>query len=130
MQKIKNITGWVLSVAIGAIFSLAAFMDLSGNPMAAETLTKIGYPAWFPMFIGVMFLVAVVLYLVPRTAYALFGAILLTGYFGGIIATHFIMGDGQWWTRAIMGVIVWLALYLRDARFNALMSVWRTGRVS
>ena len=49
----------------------------------------------------------------------------MTAFFGGIIASHLTLNDGQWWTRVIMGVLPWLGLYLRDERFNAMMSFWR-----
>lgn len=125
MNKANKIIGWILSVAVSGIFVLGAVGMLSHNPKAVEMLTKLGFPHWFFTFIGIAYIVAIVLHLIPRTAFALFGAILMTGYFGGTIAIHLELGDGQWWSRVVMGMLPWLGLYLRDARFNALMSFWQ-----
>ena len=59
------------------------------------------------------------LYVVPRTA--MLGAILLTGYLGGAIATHARLGDPSFSTALILGVLVWAGLFLRDARVRALL---------
>jgi hypothetical protein len=71
--------------------------------------------------IGLTLLVCVVLHLVPRTS--VFGAVLLTGYLGGAIATHVRLGDPLF-THALFpsyfAVFVWLGLYLRDPRVRAI----------
>ena len=56
--------------------------------------------------------------MVPQTS--VLGAILLTGYLGGATATHFRVGD-NWFAPVIMGVLVWLGLFLRDSRLRALL---------
>jgi hypothetical protein len=61
-----------------------------------------------------------VLYLIPQTA--MLGAILLTGYLGGACATHVRIADyGHCWIPVALGVVLWLGLYLRDARIRALV---------
>jgi DoxX-like family len=55
---------------------------------------------------------------IPRTA--VLGAILLTGYLGGAIATHVRIGE-PFYIQFGLGVLVWLGLYLRDARLRALL---------
>lgn len=125
MEKARKIVGWILSIVVSGIFLMGAFVQLSHNPRTVASFEKLGYPDWLSTFLGVSFLVSLLLHLVPRTAFALLGAILFTAFFGGIIATHLVLGDGQWWSRVIFGVMPWLGLYLRDARFNDLMSFWR-----
>jgi hypothetical protein len=61
-------------------------------------------------------LTCTVLYLIPRAA--VLGAILLTGYLGGAVATHVRVG-GTWFEilfPTILGAMLWGGLYLRDAR--------------
>jgi len=72
--------------------------------------------------LGVLLLACTLLYAVPRTA--VLGAILLTGYLGGAVATHLRVGDPLFshvLFGVYMGVALWLGLYLRDARLRALV---------
>jgi hypothetical protein len=62
------------------------------------------------------------IYAIPQTA--VLGAILLTGYMGGAIATHVRVGDGVV-VHIIIGVLVWLGLFLREPRLRAILP-WRT----
>ena len=83
-----------------------------------EGFTKLGWPEHLALGLGILELACVVLYLIPRTA--VLGAILLTGYLGGAVATHVRIGD-PYIAPVIMGVMVWGGIYLRDARIRALM---------
>ena len=74
--------------------------------------------------LGVVVLVSVALYLFPRTA--VLGAILLTGWLGGAVNTHVRAGE-PWFMAAIVGALVWLALYLRDPRLRALVPLRSVG---
>lgn len=124
MKKAMTILGWVFSIMAAGIFLMGAYVQLNFDSSAPSS-SPVSYPIWFHTFVGVLFLVALVLHLIPRTAFALLGAILMTALFGGIIGTHLLLNDGQWVSRMLMGVLPWLGLYLRDARFNDLMSFWR-----
>jgi len=70
-------------------------------------------------------LVCTVLYLIPLTS--VLGAILLTGYLGGAVATHVRAGEGLFSLvfPIIFGVLIWLGLYLRDDRLRALVPLRR-----
>ena len=57
------------------------------------------------------------LFLIPRTA--VLGAIVFTGYMGGAIATHVRIGE-PWYLQALLPVVVWLGLYLREPRLRTL----------
>jgi hypothetical protein len=72
--------------------------------------------------LGILELVCTVLYAIPRTA--VLGAILLTGYLGGAIATHVRIGD-DFTPPVIMALLLWGGLYLRDARLRALLPLRR-----
>ncbi|HZN08945.1 MAG TPA: DoxX family protein, partial [Pyrinomonadaceae bacterium] len=66
-------------------------------------------------------IICTVLYLIPKTA--VLGAILLTGYLGGAVATHVRAGDGAFGVgfAIAFGALVWLGIYLRDERLRELV---------
>jgi hypothetical protein len=68
--------------------------------------------------LGILELTCTVLYLIPQTA--VLGAILLTGYLGGAIATHVRLGEGII-MHVVIGIVFWLGIYLRDSRLRALI---------
>ena len=68
--------------------------------------------------IGIVELLCVVVYLIPRTS--VLGAILMTGYFGGAVATHVRVSD-NFAIPLVLGVFVWVGLFLRDARLRELL---------
>ena len=86
-----------------------------------EGTVKAGYPESSIIPIGLAALVSAILYAIPQTA--VLGAILLTGYFGGAVATHVRLGDSNYLFAAMFGVIAWLGIYLRDARLRALIPI-------
>jgi hypothetical protein len=116
--------GWVLTVLVSLMLAMGGVMNVTRAPMAVEGLSKYGYPPGVLVPLGLVVLAAVALYLVPRTA--VLGAILLTGYLGGAVNTHVRAGE-PWFVAAIVGVLVWLALYLRDARIRALVPLRSAG---
>jgi hypothetical protein len=88
-----------------------------------ETSAPLGFAgAGMARGLGVLLLACTLLYAWPRTA--VLGAILLTGYLGGAVATHVRVGDPLF-THDLFGVYVgvlsWLGLYLRDARLRTLV---------
>lgn len=88
---------------------------------AVEGTTALGYPADTVLWIGVIEMVCLVLYLVPGTA--MLGAVLMTGYLGGAIATH-VRISSPLLTHTLfpiyVAVFVWAGLYLREPRLRAL----------
>jgi uncharacterized membrane protein YphA (DoxX/SURF4 family) len=112
-------TGWALSVLPALALVMSAAMKLSGSTQATEMFSgKYGYPASALAVIGILELGCTLLYLVPRTA--VLGAILLTGYLGGAVATHVRVSEAPT-AAAILGVLVWAGLFLRDSRIRALI---------
>jgi hypothetical protein len=93
---------------------------------AVEGTTQLGYPAAAVPVIGVVELVCLALYALPRTS--VLGALLLTGYLGGAIATHVRVGSPLFSHTLFpiyVAALVWGALYLRDERLRALLPVRR-----
>ncbi|EPX63859.1 membrane protein [Cystobacter fuscus DSM 2262] len=116
-------TGRVLSGLSVALFLMSAVMKLSQNPQVVQGWQgQQGYPLSTLVPIGVVELLCVVLYAVPRTA--VLGALLLTAYLGGAVATHVRISD-PFTSPIIIGVVVWAGLYLRDARIRALVPLRR-----
>jgi len=116
--KILTWVGWILAGLIGLFMAFGATMTFFKPPDLAEQLAKFGYPEELMVFLAATEIACVVLYLIPRTA--VLGAVLLTGYLGGAIATHVRIHD-NFLFPLIFGVLVWLALYLRDPRVRALL---------
>ena len=114
-------TGRVLSTLIVLPMALGGVMNLARTQMVIEGTTKMGYPLSSIVPIGLAALVSAILYAVPRTA--VLGAILLTGYFGGAVATHVRAGENNWFIAVLFGVVTWLGLYLRDARLRELLPI-------
>jgi hypothetical protein len=88
---------------------------------------QLGYSESVIPGLGIVLLACVALYLVPRTS--VLGAILLTGYLGGAVATHVRVGDGLFPVLfpVIVGALVWGGLVVRDPRLAALLplrSAW------
>jgi hypothetical protein len=116
------VAGRIVS-AIPALFLLLdAGIKVLQLPVAIEGTKQVGYPASVVLPLGIVQLVCLALYLVPRTA--VLGAILWTGYLGGAVATHVRLGDPLF-THVLAPVYVasllWLGLWLRDARLRALV---------
>ena len=93
-------------------------MKLSHGPAAvAKFTTKLGYQESSLTGIALLELACTALYVIPQTAFL--GALLLTGYLGGAIATHVRIGE-PFGVPFVLGVLVWLGLYLRESRLKAL----------
>jgi hypothetical protein len=86
---------------------------------AVEGSVQLGYPEGTVFGIGLALLVSTILYAVPRTAFL--GAILLTGYLGGAVATQVRVEDPWFLLPAFFGVLAWGGLFLRDGRVRSLV---------
>ncbi len=108
--------GWVMT-ALVVLFLLGASVapKLTGAAAALDALAALAWPSRHLLLLGVLELACVVLYAVPRTAPL--GAVLLTGYIGGAIASHLRAGSPLF-THTLFGVYLalfaWAALLLRD----------------
>lgn len=92
--------------------------------VVTETMAALGYPAdaGLARLLGVLTLLCTLLYAIPRTS--ILGAILLTGYLGGAMATHLRVGSPLFthlFFGFYLGVIAWGGLWLRDPRLRSLI---------
>jgi hypothetical protein len=117
--------GRVLSALPVLLMVFSASMKLMHAPQFVEQwVGKFGYAETSLTGIGLLELACVVVYVIPRTA--VLGAVLLTGYLGGAVATHVRIGDPGFVTPLILGIMAWAGIYLRDERVRALMPLRRT----
>ncbi|WP_110514320.1 DoxX family protein [Herpetosiphon llansteffanensis] len=94
------------------------------NPApVAESFAALGYPDGIALSLGLLLIVCTIVYAIPRTA--VLGAILLTGYLGGAIASHVRVGDPLFSLifPIIIGGLLWGGLYLSDQRLRAIFPV-------
>ena len=96
-------------------------MKLAKPAIVVETTVRLGYPESVIIGLGIVLLTCTVLYLIPRTS--VLGAILLTGYLGGAVATHVRVSGGLFPISLpiILGVLIWGGLYLRDEALRTLL---------
>ncbi len=109
--------------ALPALFLLMdGVMKLAKPEFVVKATVQLGYPERVIFGLGIVVLVCVILYLIPRTA--VLGAILLTGYLGGAVATHVRVGDPLF-SHALfpvyVAILLWGGLYLREERLRALV---------
>jgi DoxX-like family len=120
--KKRSIAGYVLTGLVAAFLAFDTVMKLLQLAPAVQGTTELGYPAGTVLVIGAIELVCLVLYLVPRTS--VLGALVLTGYLGGAIATHVRVG-GPLPTHTLfpiyVALMVWGGLYLRESRLRQLL---------
>ena len=117
--------GVVLSTLAVLFLAMDATMKLLAMPVVLEATAQLGFPGSpeFARGLGALLLACTVLYAWPRTA--VIGAILLTGYLGGAIATHVRVSNpllSHTLFGAYVALFVWGGLFLRDARVRALFT--------
>src|SRR5258705_3620171 len=87
-----------------------------------DAFARLGLALISSVRLGVSLLTCTVLYAIPRTS--VLGAILLTAYLGGAVATHLRVGDplfSHTLFPTYLGIMLWLGLYLREERLRALI---------
>jgi hypothetical protein len=118
--KLNIWSGRVLTAIPIVMMVLSAMMKLTRSPEALEQFVGIfGYPERSLVAIAVLELACVALYAIPQTA--VLGAVMVTGYLGGAIATHVRIGDPGFVVPALLGVCVWAGIFLREERLRALL---------
>ena len=112
-------TGRVLSLLPVLMMAAGVATIFFDRAQAAAGMAKFGWQERALTLILVLEVGSALLFLVPRTA--VLGAILMTAYFGGAVATHLRVADPGWPLAVICGILVWAGLYLRDPRLRALV---------
>jgi hypothetical protein len=110
--------GGALSVLGVLPFCLAATMKFSQNPKVIEGMGQLGWPGTMILPLAVLETTSVVLYLIPQVS--VLGAIVLTGFLGGAMATHLRVGQPVY-LHVVLGLLIWGGLYLREPRLRHLI---------
>ena len=113
--------GRILSALPVLFLLLDGVMKLVKPAFVVEATVQLGWPESVIVALGVVLIACTILYLIPRTA--VLGAILLTGYLGGAVATHVRVGGPLFsiLMPIILGAMLWGGLYLRDERVRSLV---------
>jgi hypothetical protein len=119
----KADTAKLVGRGVSALVVLFMLFD-GGTKLIAEqhvvtAMAELGWPSSQTVGLGLVILACTALYTVPRTAFL--GAILLTGFLGGATAAKVRLDGTAFGFSVAMGVLVWLGLYLRDARLRELV---------
>ena len=114
-------TGRVLSALAVIFLVFDAVIKLMRVPQVLQATAQLGYPESSIPVMAVLLLGSTFIYVVPRTR--VLGAVLLTGYLGGAVATHLRVGNPlfEMTFPVMLGAIVWTGIVLSDARVRALL---------
>jgi uncharacterized membrane protein YphA (DoxX/SURF4 family) len=121
----SNIMLWagrIISALPVLMMLMSGVTKLTKDDSVVKGFEHLGYDMGLALGLAIVELACTVIYVIPRTA--VFGAIMLTGYFGGAIATHGRVGDPflpNILIPIVLGVLVWGGLYLRDARLRTIL---------
>jgi hypothetical protein len=111
--------GRIISGLVVLFLLFDAITTLMKVPQVLEATARLGFPVSALAVIAVILLVCTIIYSIPRTS--ILGAVLLTGYLGGAVATQLRAGSLAFENifPVLFGVLVWLGVYLRDLRLRA-----------
>src|SRR5947209_2366711 len=117
--------GRIMSALPSLFLLVDGVMKLVKPAPVIEATVRLGYPESVILGLGIVLLSCLALYVIPRTA--VLGAILLTGYLGGAVASHVRAGDDLFAILfpVVFGALLWGGLYLRDARLRAILPLQR-----
>lgn len=119
----KTWTGRVLSLLPVLMMAMGVVSIFFDRAQAVAGMAKFGWQERALTLVLTLEIGSALIYLFPRTA--VLGAILMTGYFGGAIATHLRIADPGWPLALVCGILTWAGLYLRDPRLRVLLPLRR-----
>ena len=109
-EKIVRAGGWLLTIALGGLLAMSAWMKLTQSEIALEQAASVGIDAGTYLVIGVIELFSLILFIIPRTGVV--GALLLIAYMGGAIVTH--LQHQQSIAMAVgVQILLWITAVLR-----------------
>ena len=111
-------TGRVITVLVSLLFFFSAAMKFVGGAEVKEGMAHLGLSESMTIPLVILEAACTVVYLIPATS--VLGAILLAGYMGGAICTHWRVGD-PFVGQIAIALVIWLAIYLREPRLKALI---------
>ena len=111
--------GWALCAVPALFLLIGSVTAMIGSPQVVEGTARLGYPVRFLPVLAAVECLCAVLFLIPRTA--VLGALLLTAYCGGAVASHARLGQGQWVVPVLFGAVIWAGLLLRRPGLRRIM---------
>src|SRR5262245_31544349 len=114
VSKGRRWTGRAIGAWVVLFLAFDAGVKVLNSKVAVDATTHMGYPEQLHVNLGVIELICLLVYVVPRTS--IMGAALLTAYLGGATATQVRVEDPWFAFPVVVGVLVWGALWLRDSR--------------
>jgi hypothetical protein len=117
-SKAALIIGWAMSVLPSLLLLMSGVMKVTHSEAVVKGMPDSGWDLTLAVPLGIVEIACTLIYLVPRTS--ILGAILLTGYLGGAIATHVRLHE-MFIIPVVMGVVIWGALWLREPRLRELI---------
>src|SRR5699024_9995023 len=122
ISKTSRTIGWVLSIIVILFMLFDVFGKFTQPDAVVQGTMNLGYPASSITLLGIILLICTILYAIPNTN--LLGAVLMTGYLGGAVATH-IRVSNPLFTHILfpvyLGILLWLGLYLRSVKLRNLL---------
>jgi len=119
VSKARLWAGRIISALPILLLIFSGVMKLMKPAPVLQGFAHYGYPESLIVGIGILEIACTVVYAIPRTA--ILGAILMTAYLGGATASNVRVGDPAYVITVLLGVLVWIGLYLRDNRLSALV---------
>ena len=114
-----TITGWILTVLVVLMLAFGFVFSLLKPEQMNAGLKQQEWPLDVAPYLLALEVICALLYIIPKTS--ILGAIVLTGYFGGAIATHLRQHDPILIVPLIVAIIVWLGIYLREPRLRQIV---------
>jgi len=118
-SKVRVWTGRIMAGIVILFMLMDSIFKFVANEAVIEGTTSLGYQLHHLPIMGTLGLLSIILYILPRTE--VLGAILLTGYFGGAIATH-VRLDNPLFTHVLftvyLGILAWGALFLKNEKLR------------
>jgi hypothetical protein len=111
-------SGRILSGLLVAFMLFNASFGFIKPDMVRQGIEHLGYPYSLYWFLTIVLVICTLIYAIPQTS--IFGAIMLTAYLGGATASHVRIGE-PFYMPVVVAVLLWLGIYLRDARLRALV---------
>jgi len=131
MSKQKLWAGYILSGLAILFLLMDSIIKLLQLDVAVETTLELGYLASVVPILGGILLLCTIIYIIPQTS--VLGAILLTAYLGGAIATHMRIGNPLFshvLFPVYLGLMLWGGLYLRDTGLSQIIPLLKTSSTS
>lgn len=112
--------GWGISALVAAFMLLDAVMKFIKPAPVIEAFARTGWPVELSATLGAILLACTILYVIPRTS--VLGAILLTGYLGGAVATNLRL-ENPLFSHTLFpiyfGILTWIGLWLRESKLGS-----------